>query len=52
MNIFIDEYGKIFCNFKSGIYSEITKEYFKKMKESNVIKSIEFALGGKNERHS
>lgn len=49
MKIFIDENGEIFCEFKNGIYSKITKEYFKKMEECNAIESIEFALGDTNE---
>ena len=46
MNIFIDEFGTIFCEFKIGIYSPITKEYFEKIKKAGVIKNIEFAIGG------
>ena len=47
MNIFIDENGQIFCEFKKGIYSPITKKYFEKIKKAKVIKNIEFAIGGK-----
>lgn len=49
MNIFIDEYGKIFCEFKQGIYSLITQEYFERIKNANLIKNIELALVTKNE---
>lgn len=47
MNIFIDEYGTIFCEFKKGIYSPITKEYFEKIKKANLIKNIEIIIGDK-----
>lgn len=40
MNIFIDEYGKIFCEFRKGVYSPISNEYFEKLKKVDVIKSI------------
>lgn len=46
MNIFIDEDGTIFCDFRKGVYSKITKEYFEKIKKAGVIKNIEFAIGG------
>lgn len=45
MNIFIDEFGKIFCEFKKGIYSNITKEYFEKLKNNCLINKIEIARG-------
>ena len=45
MKIFIDEYGKIFCEFRKGIYSLIDNEYFKKLKKADLIKEIEFCVG-------
>lgn len=48
MNIFIDEYGTIFCEFKKGIYSPINNEYFEKLKKTEVIKLIEMVMA-KNE---
>lgn len=45
MNIFIDEFGQIFCEFKKGIYSMITKEYFEKIKNAGLIEDIEICIG-------
>lgn len=48
MNIFIDEFGKIFCEFTKGIYSMITEEYFEKIKKAELIESIEICIGDSN----
>ncbi len=45
MNIFIDEFGEIFCEFEKGIYSNITKEYFEKLENKCLINKIEIAIG-------
>lgn len=45
MNIFIDEYGKIFCEFKKGIYSPISDEYFNLLKLKGLVKNVEVCVG-------
>lgn len=48
MNIFVDEFGEIFCEFTKGIYSKITKDYFEQIIKTKLIKNIEFCIGDIN----
>lgn len=49
MNIFIDEFGTIFCEFTKGVYSPVSYDYFKELKEKGLIENIEFCTGVKDE---
>lgn len=50
MNIFIDEFGTIFAEFKEGIFNPISKEEYERLEKNGQILNIEFAIGELNEK--
>lgn len=49
MNIFIDELGKIYCEFRKGVFTPIEKEKYKELLKNGLINGIEICIGEINE---